>query len=391
MSLNETIVEEAALGWLGELGYVIGHGPNLAPGEPAAERESFGNVVLVGRLRDAIQRLNLKIPEEAREDALRKVLRVATPSLIGTNRLFHAMLRDGVEVEYRRKGGDGIAGDRVQLVDYSAPDANDWLAVNQFTVIEGLSACGHAKAGQINRRPDVAVFINGLPLVVVELKNAAEEDATTFDAFKDLQVYKEQIPSLFHYNAVVIASDSTDARIGTISSDWERMMPWRTVDGDALAPAAMPQLEILLRGVFDKRRFLDLLRYFIVFEEDRRRRDHQEVAGCHQFHAVNTALAKRFAPRAWNIPGRKMATSEPRRRVLPATNASALSGTRRVRASRLPWSSTPGGSCWNRRWKTQRSWFSPTATISTTSFTAPSSAAMNSCAKNRSRRTAATI
>jgi len=276
-------VEQAALAWFHELGYRTIQGPHLAPNEASSERDSFGQVVLVGRLREAIARLNPGIPNEAREDALRKVLRVATPSLIGTNRLFHTMLRDGVEVEYRRKGGDGIAGDRIWLIDYGKLDANDWLAVNQFTVVEG----------PINRRPDVVVFVNGLPLAVLELKNAAEEDATTFDAFKDLQIYKEQIPSLFHYNAVVVASDGTDARIGTISADWERMMPWRTIEGEALAPAALPQLEVLLRGAFDRRRFLDLLRYFVVFEEDPDTGALiKKVAGYHQFHAVNTALAE---------------------------------------------------------------------------------------------------
>jgi type I restriction enzyme R subunit len=283
MPLNESTVEAAALEWFGELGYGVAFGPDLAPGERKAERDSFGDVVLVRRLRGAIRRLNPAIPEEAREDALRKVLRVATHSLVGTNRQFHAMLRDGVEVEYRRKDGDGIAGDRVRLVDSDDPATNDWLAVNQFTVIEG----------QHNRRPDIVVFVNGLPLGVLELKNAAEEDATTYDAFKDLQVYKQEIPSLFFFDAVVVASDGTDARIGTISADWERMMPWRTIEGEALAPTTMPQLEVLLRGAFDRKRFLDLLRYFIVFEEDPEDGTLiKKVAGYHQFHAVNTALAE---------------------------------------------------------------------------------------------------
>ena len=283
MSLNEFTVEAAALEWFGELGYGVAFGPDLAPGERKAERDSFGEVVLVGRLRDAVRRLNPAIPEEAREDAVRKVLRVATPSLVGTNRRFHAMLRDGIEVEYRRKGGDGIAGDRVRVVDFDDPAANDWFAVNQFTVIEG----------QHNRRPDIVVFVNGLPLGVLELKNAAEEDATTYDAFKDLQVYKQEIPSLFFFDAVVVASDGTDARIGTISADWERMMPWRTIEGEALAPTTMPQLEVLLRGAFDRKRFLDLLHYFIVFEEDPEDGSLiKKVAGYHQFHAVNTALVE---------------------------------------------------------------------------------------------------
>jgi type I restriction enzyme R subunit len=183
MSLNESHLEEAALEWLAELGYALGHGPDMAPGEPAAERESFSDVVLTGRLREAIHRLNPAIPAEAREEALSKVLRHETTSLIGNNRAFHHHLRDGVPVEYKRVDGS-VAGDRVRLVDFVDPAANDWLAVNQFTVIEG----------QQNRRPDVILFLNGLPLAVIELKNAADEEATIWSAFSQLQTYKAEIP-----------------------------------------------------------------------------------------------------------------------------------------------------------------------------------------------------
>jgi type I restriction enzyme R subunit len=210
MSLNESIVEDAALEWFGELGYEIRHGPQLAPGEPAAERESFGEVLLVGRLREAIRPLNLSIPEEAREEALRKVLRVGTPSLTQTNRAFHRMIRDGVDVEYPR--GDGsIKGDKVLLVDFSDVQSNDWLVVNQFTVIEG----------QHNRRPDIVVFINGLPLGLIELKNAADEDATVWSAYAQLQTYKAEIPSLLHYNAALVVSDGLEARMGSITANQE--------------------------------------------------------------------------------------------------------------------------------------------------------------------------
>src|SRR5665647_1316949 len=173
MSLNESIVEDAALTWFGELGYSIGHGPQIAPGELAAERASFGEVVLVARLREAIRRLNPAMPEDAREEALRKVLRVGTPSLMQTNRAFHRMLRDGVPVEYARADGS-IAGDHARLVDFAEVRENDWFVVNQFTVIEG----------QHNRRPDIVVFVNGLPLGVIELKNAADEDATIWTAYQ---------------------------------------------------------------------------------------------------------------------------------------------------------------------------------------------------------------
>ena len=167
MSLNESHVEESALSWFQELGYATGHGPHLAPGEPEAERDSFADVVLVKRLRDAIWRLNEEIPEDARGEALRKVLRVATTSLTQTNRTFNRMLRDGVDVEYSRPDGS-IKGDRVRLLDFENPDSNDWLAINQFTVIEG----------QQNRRPDVLIFVNGLPLGLIELKNPSDQDAT---------------------------------------------------------------------------------------------------------------------------------------------------------------------------------------------------------------------
>ena len=280
MSLNESIVEDAALEWFGELGYAVGHGPQLAPGEPAAERESFGEVLLVGRLREAIRRLNPAIPEEAREEALRKVLRVGTPSLTQTNRAFHRMLRDGVPVEYPRPDGS-IAGDHVRLVDFGDVRANDWLVVNQFTVIEG----------QHNRRPDIVVFLNGLPLGLIELKNAADEDATIWSAYAQLQTYKAEIASLLHYNAALVVSDGLQARMGSVTANQEWFKVWRTIDGEGDAPKTALELEVLVRGVFERQRFLDLLQHFIVFEEDPDTGAlHKIIAGYHQFHAVNAAV-----------------------------------------------------------------------------------------------------
>ena len=280
MSLNESIVEDAALEWFGELGYAVGHGPHLAPGEPAAERDSFSEVVLVGRLRAAIRRLNPAIPEEARAEALRKVLRVGTPSLTQTNRAFHRMLRDGVPVEYPRPDGS-IAGDHVRLVDFDDVRANDWLAVNQFTVIEG----------QHNRRPDIVVFVNGLPLGLIELKNAADEDATIWSAYAQLQTYKAEIVSLLHYNAALVVSDGLQARMGSVTANQEWFKVWRTIDGEGDAPKSALELEVLVRGVFERQRFLDLLHHFIVFEEDPDSGAlHKIIAGYHQFHAVNAAV-----------------------------------------------------------------------------------------------------
>ena len=279
-SLNESTVEDAALEWFEALGYAVAHGPHLAPGEIETERDSFADVVLTARLRAAIQKLNPAIPEEAREDALRKVLRVATPSLAQTNRAFHKMLRDGVDVEYSRADGS-IKGDKARLVDFADVEANDWLAVNQYTVIEG----------QHNRRPDIVVFVNGLPLGLIELKNAADEDATIWSAYAQLQTYKAEIPSLLHYNAVLLVSDGLQARIGSLTANQEWFKVWRTIDGESDAPKTALELEVLVRGVFERQRLLDLLQHFIVFEEDADTGAlHKIIAGYHQFHAVNAAV-----------------------------------------------------------------------------------------------------
>ena len=280
MSLNESIVENATLEWFRELGYADAHGPQLAPGEPAAERDSYVEVVLVGRLREAIRRLNPAIPEEAREDALRKVLRLGTPSLMQTNRAFHRMLRDGVDVEYARHDGS-TRHDKAWLVDFSDVRANDWQAVNQFTVIEG----------QHNRRPDIVVFVNGLPLALIELKNAADEDATIWSAYAQLQTYKAEIPGLLAYNAILVVSDGLQARVGSLTANQEWFKVWRTVDGEQVAPAVSLELETLVRGVFGRERFLQLLQHFIVFEENPDTGAVQKIiAGYHQFHAVNAAI-----------------------------------------------------------------------------------------------------
>ena len=281
MTLTESTVEDATLAWFGELGYAVLHGPDIAPGEEAAERQDYGEAILPDRLRRAMRKLNPEIPAEAIDEAFRKVIRVGAThaSPVQCNRAFHRMLVDGVEVEYRRTDGT-IAGDRVRLVDFNDLAANDWLAVNQFTVVEG----------QHNRRPDVVVFVNGLPLAVIELKNPADENATIWTAFNQFQTYKQQIPSLFVFNEALIISDGLEARIGTLTADRERFMPWRTIEGEDLAPATMPQLEALMRGVFDRRRFLELVRHFIVFEEEEGGTVLKKMAGYHQFHAVQKAI-----------------------------------------------------------------------------------------------------
>lgn len=275
---TESIVEDAALSWFDELDYPFLPGLQIAPGELAAERSTFNETFLPSRLRAALRALNPALPQEALDEAFRKITIPQHPSLVVSNRAFHRTLVDGIAVECRRKD-DSIGAEIVRLIDFEDPDANDWLVVNQFTVIEGHH----------NRRPDIVVFVNGLPLAAIELKNAADENTDIWAAFQQFETYKYQIPSLFVHNALLIISDGTEARIGTISANKERFMPWRTIEGEAVAPASMPQLEVLLKGVFDKRRFLDLIRHFIVFEDDGKEVI-KKMAGYHQFHAVRTAV-----------------------------------------------------------------------------------------------------
>ena len=277
-TFTESVVEEAALEWFQSIGYSVVAGPSIAPGEPDEERKTYGHVVLEGRLRDALRRLNPSVPPVAIDEAVRKLTRISSPQLLDANHELHHYLVNGVSVEYLREDGT-IGYDPVRVLDYDDPDRNEWVAINQLTVVEG---------GR-NRRPDVVVFVNGLPLGVIELKNAAAEDADVWEAFRQLQTYKAEIPSLFVFNEVLIASDGIEARIGSLSSDRERFVPWRTIEGEELAPAKLAQLEVLIRGVFDKRRFLDLVRYFAVYEDDGAVVV-KKLAGYHQFHAVARAV-----------------------------------------------------------------------------------------------------
>ena len=211
-ALAESDVEDAALAWLEALGYTVLHGPDIAAGEPGAERSdpNFRDVVLEARLRRAIDRLNPDLPPETRDEAFRKLVRADGPTLVERNRRTHRMVVDGVAVEYRRPDGS-IAGTQARVVDFEVADANDWLAVNQFTVA----------GGQHTRRPDVVLFLNGLPVAVIELKNPTDENATVSAAFQQLQTYQMQIPSLFAANGVLVASDGVQARIGALGAGKE--------------------------------------------------------------------------------------------------------------------------------------------------------------------------
>jgi type I restriction enzyme R subunit len=279
-AFTESVVEQAALAWLEAIGWSIVHGPDIAHDMLAAERRDYSEVVLSRRLRNALARLNSTLPAEALEDAFRRLLRPEGADLIQRNRGMHRLLVNGVTVEYRTPGG-GIRGAQARAIDFDEPANNDWLAVNQFSVTENKHS----------RRLDVVLFVNGLPLAVLELKNAADEDATIWTAFHQLQTYKGEIPSIFAPNAVLVVSDGIEARVGTLSAGPEWFKPWRTVHGDALAEATTPQMQVVIEGIFAPRRFLDLVRDFLVFEDDDGRLV-KKMAGYHQFHAVQVAVAE---------------------------------------------------------------------------------------------------
>jgi type I restriction enzyme R subunit len=276
-TLSEAEVEDVLLDQLGALGYACLNDAVSGPDGPAPERDAYSDTVLAGRLRAAIARLNPQIPEDAREDALRKLLAVERPSLIEENRRLHRAMVEGVPVEYRAEDGT-IRGDAVRLID-PEDQLNDWLAIAQFTVIEN----GH------NRRPDVVVFLNGLPVGVIEVKKPGAETATLGAAFNQLQTYKTQIGSLFRANAVLVTTDGIQARIGSLTADLERFMPWRTTDGGDVAPKGAPEMSVLIEGVFARPRLLSLLCDFTVFG-DTPGGIAKIIAGYHQFHAVKRAV-----------------------------------------------------------------------------------------------------
>lgn len=276
--LSEAAVEQALLDQLRALDYSIEREEDIGPDGHRPERESHDEVVLKKRFENAVARLNPGLPLEARQDAVRKVMQSELPSLPEENRRIHKLMTEGVDVEYYADDGTLTAG-KVALINLDQPEQNDWLAVSQFVVI----------AGQYNRRPDVVVFVNGLPLGVIELKAPGSGNATLVGAFNQLQTYKKQIPALFHTNALLVTSDGIVARVGSLSADLERFMPWRTTDGKDVAPKGAPELSTLIEGVFEHRRLLDLLCHFTVFGETGSGLA-KIIAGYHQFHAVRHAV-----------------------------------------------------------------------------------------------------
>lgn len=275
--MTENQLEQEALGWLSDVGYTLLSGYDIAFDGTAPERADYKNTLLLSRLREAIKRLNPSIPANAREDALRQVQDLGIPSLLSANRHFHKLLVNGVPVQYQKDSE--TRGDFVRLVDWETPSKNDWVAVNQFTI----------KGARHTRRPDIILFVNGLPLVLLELKNPADENADIWKAFDQIQTYKAQIPDVFQYNEVLVISDGTEALLGSLSADAERFMAWRTIDGKTIDPLGQFQeLETLVRGVLAPEYLLDYLRYFVLFEDDGKLV--KKIAGYHQFHAVRAAI-----------------------------------------------------------------------------------------------------
>ncbi len=277
--MTEDQLEQETLSWLADVGYSVLYGIDISPDGDNSERTNYQQVVLVERLRAAVNKLNPNIPVAAREDAIKQVVDLGIPVLLSANRHFHRLLITGVPVQYQKD--NETPGDFVRLVDWTTPAQNEWLAINQFSI----------KGAHHTRRPDIILFVNGLPLVLLELKNPADEAADIWKAYDQIQTYKEQIPDVFQYNEVLVISDGSEARFGSLSSNAEWFMQWRTIDGVALDPLGQfNELETMVRGLLAPANLLDYLRFFVLFEDDGTLI--KKIAGYHQFHAVRAAITQ---------------------------------------------------------------------------------------------------
>ncbi len=285
--LNENSIELFAVKLLERLGYGYLYAPNIAPDGDTPERTRYDEVLLVNRLRQAVKRINPAVPPQSQEEAIKEIMRIHSPELLANNEKFHRMLVEGVKVSYQQDGND--RGDLVWMIDFDEPENNEFVVANQFTVIENNQ----------NKRPDVILFVNGIPLVVIELKNAADENATVKSAYQQLETYKQAIPSLFTYNAFSIISDGLEAKAGSLSAGLSRFMTWKTADGKVEASHLVSQLEVLISGMLNKRTLLDLIRHFIVFEKSKKEdletgvisiSTVKKLAAYHQYYAVNAAV-----------------------------------------------------------------------------------------------------
>lgn len=309
--ITESSIETFAIELLEKQGYHYIYGPDIAPDSETPERASFEDVLLVDKLKNAVARINPAIPSEVRDDAVKQVLRIASPELIANNETFHRMLTEGIKVNYQKDGNS--RGDLVWLIDWNDSENNDFVVLNQYTIIENHPSAGRAG---INKRPDVIIFINGLPLVVIELKNPADENATIHSAYLQIQTYKQAIPSLFTYNGFLIISDGLEAKAGSISAGFSRFMAWKTSDGKVEASHLVGQLETLIRGMLEKKTLLDLIRHFIVFEKSVKTQSIasqqdtgiitiqtvKKIAAYHQYYAVNRAVESTLRASGYSPP-----------------------------------------------------------------------------------------
>lgn len=285
--LTESAIELLTIQRLESLGYKCLYGPTIAPDGDSSERDSFEQVLLVNRLKNGVRRINPDIPADAQAEAIKEIQRIASPELLANNECFHRLLTEGVPVSKRVNGDD--RGDRVWLIDFQHPHNNEFLVVNQFTIVENHQ----------NKRPDILLFVNGIPLVVIELKNAVDENTTIYSAFKQIETYKAIIPSLFTYNGFNIISDGLEAKAGSLSAGFSRYMAWKTADGKSEASHLVSQLETLIQGMLQKETLVDLIRHFIVFEKMKREDPEtgvvtihtiKKLAAYHQYYAVNRAV-----------------------------------------------------------------------------------------------------
>ncbi|MCC5915757.1 MAG: type I restriction endonuclease subunit R, partial [Cryomorphaceae bacterium] len=297
--ITENHIEDFAIKLLEALGYSYVYAPAIAPDSDHPERKSFEEVLLNKRITEAVKRINPTVPADAQIEAIKELQRIHSPELLANNESFHRMLTEGIKVSYQKDGNS--RGDLIWLIDFEFPENNDFVVANQFTVMED----------GVNKRPDVILFVNGIPLVVIELKNATDENATVRSAFRQLETYKTTIPALFTYNAITIISDGHEARAGTISSGFSRFMKWKTSDGKSEADGLVPEMETLIKGMLNKQTLLDLIRHFIVFEKSKKEDPKtglttissvKKLAAYHQYYAVNRAVESALRATGYSPP-----------------------------------------------------------------------------------------
>ena len=328
--LTENAIETFAINLFDRLGYDTIYAPDIAPDGNCPECRSYDEVLLSERLRSAVQRINPTIPAFAQQQAVKEIVRIHSPDTLTNNEAFHRMLTEGVKVSYQQDGND--RGDLVWLIDFANPDNNEFVVANQFTVIENNQ----------NKRPDIVLFVNGLPLVVIEIKNPADENATVKTAYQQLDTYKHTIPGLFTYNALPVISDGLEAKAGSLSAGLSRFMIWKSADCKAEASHLVSQLETLINGMLNKATLLDLIRHFIVFEKSRREDPQtgvisistvKKVAAYHQYYAVNAAVASTLraasiadpqfvheSPESYGVPGVKTQPKGDRKKAMSTKN-----------------------------------------------------------------------